>query len=111
MLMRDPPDVLRYFDSKRKFKEKIKVWNFQKYIPKATMKIIIAKSNKRMVEDDKATRVRVGGMQIEPERLETFKKRKFVKEGSPVSASAGELTIISSPHSRSDDVLQTHPAL
>jgi hypothetical protein len=43
------------------------------------MKVITAKVEKRAREEGKDTLVLVGGVPMHPQRLEAFKKRKFVK--------------------------------
>ena len=53
------------------------------------MKVISAKVEKRAREEGKDTSVRFGGVLMHPQRLETFKKRKFVKESIPESPGAG----------------------
>jgi hypothetical protein len=52
------------------------------------MKAVAAKVEKR-AREGKDTLVRVGDVSVHPQRLETFKKRKFVKESIPESPGAG----------------------
>lgn len=78
-------------NSERKYKAKIKQWGFGKHVALSDMKAITAKVEKRAREEGKDTLVLVGGVPMHPQRLETFKKRKFVKESIPESPSAGNL--------------------
>jgi hypothetical protein len=56
------------------------------------MMIINAKATKRAHEEGKDTLFFVDGVPVQPQRLETFKRRKFVKESIPKSPSAGSPT-------------------
>ena len=51
--------------------------------------VITAKAAKRAREEGKDTLILIGEVPMDPQRLETFKKRKFVKESIPESPSAG----------------------
>jgi hypothetical protein len=76
------------FCSERKWKMKLKDWNFEKYLPAAWMKTIVAKAEKRACDENKATVFFYGESQIAPERIENFKKRKTTKEAKVVSPGA-----------------------
>ncbi|KAE8447737.1 hypothetical protein EG329_010544 [Mollisiaceae sp. DMI_Dod_QoI] len=62
--------------SERKWKEKLKSWKFEKNIPSTAMSILVAKSEKRKMEQGKETQFFYCGAEIRPEKLENFKKRK-----------------------------------
>ena len=62
-----------------------------KNIPLSDMMIIDAKATKR-AHEGKDTLFFVDGVPVQPQRLETFKRRKFVKESIPESPSAGNPT-------------------
>lgn len=63
-----------------------------KNIPLSDMMVINAKATKRAHEERKDTLFFVDDVPVPPQRLETFKKRKFVKESIPEYPSAGNLT-------------------
>ncbi|PVH83905.1 hypothetical protein DL98DRAFT_569297 [Cadophora sp. DSE1049] len=77
--------------SKRKWKMKIKEWNFEKNLPANEMSYITAKADKRKAEDDKDTIFVRGTIKILPERIRNFKKRKLT------AADTAELPIIVEP--------------
>jgi hypothetical protein len=52
------------------------------------MMVISAKAEKR-AREGKDTLILIGEVPMDPQRLETFKKRKFVKESIPESPGAG----------------------
>jgi len=78
--------------SERKWKDKLKEWNFDKNISNHDMSIVVAKSNKRARDDGKETVFFHGETQITPQRIEQFKRRKTGKAAEPVSPGAGEYT-------------------
>ncbi|KAG4440767.1 hypothetical protein IFR05_003754 [Cadophora sp. M221] len=63
--------------SLRKWKMKIKEWNFEKNLPANEMAFIAAKAEKRKAEDGKETVFYRGDVWIGPERIENFKKRRL----------------------------------
>ena len=75
--------------SERKYKAKIKEWGFEKNIGLSDMMVISAKAAKR-AREGKDTLILIGEVPMDPRRLETFKKRKVVKESMPESPSAGK---------------------
>ena len=75
-------------NSERKYKAKIKQWSFKKHVSLSDVEAIIAKVEKRACEEGKDTLVLVGGVPMHPQRLETFKRRKFVKKSIPESQGA-----------------------
>lgn len=76
-------------NSERKWKMKLKEWNFEKYVPASQMRILVAKAKKRAREEHKETVFFNGETQIAPERINLFKKRKFTREVEAASPSAG----------------------
>jgi hypothetical protein len=52
------------------------------------MKIVVAKVDYRKGEAGKDTEVFHNGVQMPPEKIENFKRRKTVKESEPASPSA-----------------------
>lgn len=72
----------------------IKEWNFDKYLSKEDMAILVAKSRKRALEKKKTTFFH-HGREIATEKFANFKKRKTTHEiadKSPVSPSAGKIS-------------------
>jgi hypothetical protein len=74
----------------RKWKDKLKEWNFDKNISSHDMSIIVAKSDKRARDEGKETDFFHGETRIPRQRIEQFKRRKTWKTAEPVSPSAGE---------------------
>ncbi|KAJ8060702.1 hypothetical protein OCU04_011007 [Sclerotinia nivalis] len=70
--------------SKRKWKDKLKEWHYDKYLSKDEMKIIVAKKEKRKAEGKESTFMH-GATEIPAERIESFKRRKVVKMESTAS--------------------------
>ena len=83
--------IIKNSNSERKYKAKIKEWRLKKNISSSDMMIVNAKATKR-THEGKDTLFFVDDIPVQPQRLETFKKRKFVKESTPESPSAGNLT-------------------
>ena len=54
------------------------------------MKILVAKAERRAVQENKETVFIHGKIQIAPERIDLFKKRKTFREGPAVSPSEGK---------------------
>ncbi|KAJ5041644.1 uncharacterized protein L3040_005222 [Drepanopeziza brunnea f. sp. 'multigermtubi'] len=63
--------------SPRKWKMKLKEWNFEKYFPSAVMSFAVAKREKRKKEEGKDTIFYHGNSLIPPEKIEHFKRRKM----------------------------------
>jgi hypothetical protein len=82
-------EVLMMKDSERKWKGKLKDWNFDKNISAHGMSIVLAKAQKRSKNEGKETAIFHGGAQITRERVEQFKRRKTTKDADAVSPSAG----------------------
>ncbi|KAH8780621.1 hypothetical protein F5882DRAFT_500542 [Hyaloscypha sp. PMI_1271] len=76
--------------SERKWKDKLKEWNFDKNISSHDMSIIVAKSDKRARDEGKETVFFHGETQITRQRIEQFKRRKTWKAAEPVSPGVGE---------------------
>jgi hypothetical protein len=88
-----PPPVIscrsESLDSERKWKAKLKEWNFEKYVPADEMSFIVAKLGKRKTDEGKDTLFFRGETRITPDRIENFKKRKIVKDVVLLVADAG----------------------
>ena len=63
------------FDSERKFKEKIKQWNFEKYLSTEETKFMVRKAKLRE-ENGKGTTFYKNSGKIDPKRIEKSAKRK-----------------------------------
>ncbi|KAN0121948.1 hypothetical protein V8E51_000274 [Hyaloscypha variabilis] len=74
--------------SVRKWKEKLKEWNFDKNISASDMTIVLSKGEKRAREEGKETAIFHGGTPITRERIEQFKRRKTCRKDIEVSPSA-----------------------
>jgi hypothetical protein len=81
---------LMYQYSERKWKEKLKEWNFDKNISAIDMSVIVAKAEKRLHEEGKETVFFMGKSQITRERIEQFKRRKTTNAIQAVSPGAGK---------------------
>ncbi len=75
--------------SERKWKMQLKDWGFEKYVSATEMRMLIAKAEKRLIEDNKETIFFKGECQIPQEKIDIFKRRKVTKQTAPVSPSAG----------------------
>lgn len=75
--------------SERKWKMQLKDWGFEKYVSASDMRILIAKAEKRAIEENKDTIFFNGGCQIPQEKIDLFKRRKATKKTAPASPSAG----------------------
>ncbi|CZR56269.1 uncharacterized protein PAC_06157 [Phialocephala subalpina] len=62
--------------SKRKWKDKIKEWKFEKNAPVKEMEFMAAKAEKRKLEDKKDTEFRRHGILVDGGKIEQFKKRR-----------------------------------
>ena len=76
--------------SERKWKTKLKEWNFEKHLPATDLKILVAKKLKRSRDEKKETVFFHHGREIRPEKLDNFKKRRISKLGEVQSPSAGK---------------------
>jgi hypothetical protein len=74
----------------RKYKMKLKEWNFDKHLPATNMGIILAKDTMRATEEGKETVFFNGGQEINAERIENFKKRMNSNGVGIASPSAGK---------------------
>lgn len=74
--------------SERKWKEKLKDWSFQKYLPPDSMLVIVAKADKRKLHEGKETVFFLHGAKIASTRIETSKKRKITKAMDMTSPNA-----------------------
>ena len=64
----------------RAYKERFKLWGFDKNVPARDMGIIVALVEKRKREDGKDSQVFFRGRLIKPMKMERFKRRKMVQE-------------------------------
>jgi hypothetical protein len=79
------------FDSERTFKEKIKQWNFEKYLSAEETKFIVEKAKLRE-KNGKGTTFYKNSIKIDPKRIEKSAKRKredFEELGSMERLTAG----------------------
>ncbi|KAH6677575.1 hypothetical protein B0J14DRAFT_560363 [Halenospora varia] len=83
--------------SERKWKEKLKEWRFEKNIPSSAMGILVAKSEKRKREQGKETQFFYGDIEIKPQTISNFKKRKTTKVVDITSPIPGPQIIYTSP--------------
>ncbi len=74
--------------SLRKWKDKLKEWGYEKHLSQSDMKILVAKGEKRLREEGKGTDFFHHGIEVPKKKIETFKKRKVVRESDPASPSA-----------------------
>lgn len=72
--------------SPRKWKEKLREWNFDKNLTKREMKIVVAKAEKRAVEDGKETIFFHNGNPIPPEKVMNWQRRIAVTSASPLNS-------------------------
>lgn len=75
--------------SERKWKMQLKDWGFEKYVSASDMRILIAKAEKRAIEENKDTIFFNRGCEIPQEKIDLFKRRKVTKQAAPASPSAG----------------------
>lgn len=71
--------------SERKWKSKLKEWDFDKNLTKAEMKIAVAKAEKRAREDGKETVFFHRGEMIPPARVSKWKRKIMTTESSPLN--------------------------
>jgi hypothetical protein len=69
---------------------KLKSWGYEKYLSSADKKILVAKADKRTREEGKNTAFFHRGSEIQPNKIECFKKRKMTNFVEAVSPSAGK---------------------
>ncbi|KAF8858195.1 hypothetical protein BDZ45DRAFT_403561 [Acephala macrosclerotiorum] len=63
--------------SERKWKDKIKEWRFKKNIPAKELGFMVAKAEKRKLEEGKDTEFRRHGLLVDDSKVEQFKKRRI----------------------------------
>lgn len=80
--------ISNQFHSLRKWKDKLKEWNYDKYLSKDEMKFIVTKQEKRKAEGKETIFVR-GGQEISSDRIEGFKRRKVNEVENDASPDAG----------------------
>ncbi|KAN0089685.1 hypothetical protein V8E51_019945 [Hyaloscypha variabilis] len=68
-------DKYNFTPSERKFKEQLKSWEFEKNITAVDMGFIAAKQSSRIKEEGKCTMFYSRGIEINPKRIDAFKKR------------------------------------
>jgi hypothetical protein len=68
---------------------KLKDWGYEKYLS-STDKMIIAAKAKKRAHDGKDTVFYHCNFELQPERIDSFKKRKIADVSEVVSPSAGE---------------------
>jgi hypothetical protein len=62
--------------SERKWKKKLKEWNFEKNIPGRDMGFMVERAEKRKRDEGKETEFLRCGQTVPSDKLESFKKRK-----------------------------------
>ncbi|PBP26342.1 hypothetical protein BUE80_DR002609 [Diplocarpon rosae] len=75
--------------SPRKWKMKLKEWNFEKYFPSAIMSFAVAKREKRKNDEGKETIFYHGDSLIPPEKIDHFKRRKMTNRGRVATPEPG----------------------
>ncbi|CZS97693.1 uncharacterized protein RAG0_06645 [Rhynchosporium agropyri] len=75
--------------SPRKWKMKLKEWNFEKYFPATIMSFAVAKTEKRKVDEGKDTVFFHGDSLIPSEKIEHFKRRKMSSKARKASPDPG----------------------
>ena len=76
----------------RKWKEKIKEWQFDKNVPSKDVAFRAAKSQKRQLEESKETVFRRNGAVVDQTKVENFKKQKLNGKGFGERCIPGEST-------------------
>jgi hypothetical protein len=76
--------------SERKWKEKLKEWGFEKYVPAKEMNFITAVAEKRSREGGKETVFFRRGVPINSEKIEQFKRRKITGHMACFSSVPGQ---------------------
>lgn len=80
--------------SERQLKMKLKQWGFKKNLSATNMQFIVAKSTKRHREEGKETIFFHKGSHITANRIEAFKKRRWIEDSGLGSSSAcGDLLL------------------
>ncbi len=79
------PPMRTYSVSPRKWKEKLKEWNFEKNLTKNEMKIVVAKAERRITEEGKDTIFFHHGNIIPPAKVSTWKRRITKLSSSPLN--------------------------
>jgi hypothetical protein len=69
------------------WKDKVKEWNFWKYLPRDTMHAIVAVQSQRAILKRKKTSFFCGEVPITEEKIENFKKKHRQDLVSPMSFS------------------------
>ncbi len=59
---------------------KISEWRLDKNVKDSEMRAMIRKASKRKFREDKDSLFRVRGREVEPEKIERFKKRKGLED-------------------------------
>jgi hypothetical protein len=70
---------LKEFYSLRKWKMKLKEWNFEKNLKKSQMDVLVAKAAKRSRDENKDTIFYYGSTEISNQKIRNFKKRRMVE--------------------------------
>ncbi|KAE8453845.1 hypothetical protein EG329_007621 [Mollisiaceae sp. DMI_Dod_QoI] len=93
----------------RKWKEKLKEWNFEKNLSKNEMKIVIAKAERRTTEEGKDTVFFHHGNMIPPAKVSAWKRRVTSISSSPFNPYASEYpsSIIDSPLTSAEETPAT----
>jgi hypothetical protein len=76
--------------SRRKWKAKLKDWGFDKHLSERDMKFVVAKAEKRSMEEGKETEFFHNGSLISNTKIGNCKRRKTFRVSETVSPSVGE---------------------
>ncbi|KAL2060740.1 hypothetical protein VTL71DRAFT_9382 [Oculimacula yallundae] len=87
--MRMIEDKYGFKASPRKWKMKLKEWNFEKYFPATIMSFAVAKTEKRKNDEGKETIFYHGDSLIPSEKIEHFKRRKMSSKARIASPDPG----------------------
>jgi len=87
-----PSIFLTVLDRSRKWKLKLKEWEFDKKLTEKTMKILVAKAEKR-AREGKETVFYHGGSQIASKKIERFKRQKLTTGWREASPTAGRCLV------------------
>ncbi|MCJ1306284.1 hypothetical protein MMC08_009104 [Hypocenomyce scalaris] len=84
-----------FYANERAYKDRLKQWKFEKNLKASDMKILVAKAYKRAREDNKGTKFRFRGREMDREKMDRFKKRTTQEEelASPSASTPSGVSI------------------
>ncbi len=92
--LRPCTSLLVSHSSQRKWKMKLKEWNFEKNLSEEDKKIMIAKREKRLRDEGKETTFFHHGIIIPGSKIDSAKRKKPDQETATISPSAGMSTFL-----------------